>query len=114
MAKKKKTSKPLKKKTNDVMPVVCNGLIDVKISGGQHDGETLTIDTIATRLVMDEVEQRHLDAKGNVKVTSAFTMDMATALTKSGFVKDCTPTMAIGLWHAVSKAWEVVKKNMRI
>lgn len=88
-----------------------DGTLAFPIVGGEHDGDTLTLDVMHVRLACEIVERKHdVYAKGYT-CTLEFFGDLAEAIKSCGATY-CTPTMAYQIWTAVIAEWEKLKKNM--
>lgn len=102
-----KTKKRLPAKP--AIPTIGDGTVSVKVKGGAHDGETLSLDLINLILAIEPVEAAHKVAAG-FKANPKFTTDLATAFRSAG-VPGCTPTMAYDLWCFARNAWYELKKD---
>ena len=92
--------------------IIDQDALRIRVNGGEHDGETLSLDVVTTKLAMEAVERKHKTTDPGWLVTAEFLTDLGAAMAKHLGWEKCSGSFAYQLWIKVSEAWVDLKKNI--
>jgi len=114
MAKKGATQSRKQSKPSEDNYVFSDGMLSFKIEGGEHGGETVSVDLLWLRLKCEELEESHKLKVNEEKQEYIPTAEFLSALSRSieqetGY---CTPSLAFQIWVAGSRLYEEIQKKI--